>query len=376
MSARPWSRQITQGHSPHEDDMRKRQVTTLLSLLIGFFLYCDVALCLLGLDLDFFGLAYYPPFFQIGVLTAQVALLATWAAFGTESIYVRLPRTVFLTCLVCLASAWGLKSNQGGIVGGELWLLLVILCQFPVALIVLMLLRKFRDWRLVAPSTTIDPREDKKRFSLSRLFIWQTQAALVLLFFALFIRESIFNEFLSLQTVLLYVLLITVLVSIALSFPLAFAINLAIGTNRRRSSAFALLLSIGFAIGLFALLLYFVEGSLHSSNEIRREIVMFLGHYFTVFAVLLFIRSIGIRLIRVPNGDPKEPITVPILSEQQAKPTFYYLSRGNLANNTANDTFSLKSTEGQGRGSKIYQPRSTRHVFIFRRVYRYIADFF
>jgi hypothetical protein len=115
--------------------MRPWQVRVLLVLLVSNFLFCDGALNYLSMPAGNSQSGRQVFLVWMGILVAQPALLAIWAVFGSESLFVRLPRAVFLVSLVSLAVTPGTWLNLAGRLDEDsLGLILSPFCQFTLLL--------------------------------------------------------------------------------------------------------------------------------------------------------------------------------------------------------------------------------------------------
>ena len=284
--------------------MRPWQVKVLLVLLVGNFLFCDSALNYLSMPAGNSQSGRRVFLVWMGTLVAQPALLAIWAAFGSESLFVRLPRAVFLASLVSLAVTFGTWINlEGRLDEDALGVVLSPFCQFVFLLLLLWFIRHFHNWRIVGSHSGEGSASDlDNRFSLMRLFAWQTLVAVVLIAGIILFRDSWIDGS---QGFPIEKFGEGAVVGVAFGFsslPIVFLLGATLGRERKLWHAMATLFFLCISFGVALLALYLAGGNLDPGDR-GDPLTVLVSFYITSFVALLVIRVMGYRLERVIDKD-------------------------------------------------------------------------
>lgn len=282
--------------------MRPWQVKLLLVLLVGNFLFCNIALNYLSMPAGSSQSDKQVFLVWMGILVAQPALLAIWAAFGSESLFVRLPRAVFLVSLVALTVTFGTWLNLAGRLDEDsLAMILSPFCQFAFLLLSLWPIRFFRNWRIIGSKSSEGwGSSPENRFSLKRLFLWQCLIAVVLLTGLFLFRDSWIDGSQGFPFETFGEGAVVGLTFCFFSLPIVFLLGATLGRKRKVWHALASICSASIFFGVAMLALYVAQGKLDPSDS--KEMLAVLVSFNVVSLVALFvIRLTGYRLERVSD---------------------------------------------------------------------------
>ena len=291
--------------------MRPWQVKTLLTLLVSGFLLVDISLFVELWDLAEPS-TFYPEMLRAGVVIAGPGLLALWVGFGSEPIFMRLPRGLFLLCLVALTLLFGewLTATQS-LDADELVVPIFLFFYFGFMLAAFLIIRRLRKWRIInMTSQSASPEASVARYSLSRLFLWQTCTAVVLFAGAPFFRDSeIEITFAEVAGILKFAAIYGLL-----SLSVFFTLRITLSTEKiLLSSIFAIVSVVITFLGMLYAI-HLEQGTL-ASDDIWPILSLFISFHAAILGSLLFVRTIGYRLVR----DKGDGLVLPRLDLQEKK---------------------------------------------------------
>ena len=277
--------------------MRPWQVKTLLTLLVVcFLLSCPYACISVGRSEGLFSEAI--EFVAIGVTYAGAVLLACWASFGAEPLFVRLPRVAFITFLIIFSCFFGEWFSEGHSFDP-------MIALFPAVQVFLLSVyffpaHHYRGKRIVGPNAGYEYyQQENTSFSIRRLFVWQTYLAILLLLRVWFFGETKISVILSFvsDTVIIAGALVSLLTFHALFVFLAVLDQ----ENRRRN----ILLAVVFMLITFVGCIVATSPNLQDLDleAVVVFLLMFCSFHVAILCALWLVRLMGYRLIQMVGSD-------------------------------------------------------------------------
>ncbi len=280
--------------------MRRRHVSVLLVLLVGIFLFCDIALNYIGALQS--GRQVF--LVWVGIVAAQPALLAIWAVFGSETLFLRLPKTVFLVSLVSLSVTLGTWLNLAGQLNEDsLGVILSPFCQFTFLFILLWPIRFFRNSRIVGamPVEGTDSNLNN-RFSLIRLFAWQTLMAAGLFAGLFLFRDSWIDRSQGFPFGKLGEGAAVGAMLCFFSLPIVFLVGAIMDREIQFRRLLGTLIPACLVWGVALLVLYIVQGKL-STDDSGEVLMVVVSFHLTSLVSLLVLREMGYRVKRLDDRE-------------------------------------------------------------------------
>lgn len=295
-------------------DARGWQRLLILCLLIAFFLYCDSFLNHMSMPVGDSQSGFHIFLVWIGMFIAQPALLAVWAVFGSEPRMVRIPKTLFLACLVSLALTYGTWLNQDGrLDASEYTSTLMPITQFLAAVIVLWVFKVFSSWQIVGPAHKVAANRasaeigSDTQFSLRQLLIWQSLTALVIVLASLLFRESDLQQDLAGLWPALRESSVLGLGYGLFSLLVVFHLGIVLGIYHRIRLTLAAIITNFFVYCVIIGIMAAVAGSI-SENDVLRLLIVFGSFHATMLLSLLMVRVLGFRLMNATQTvEPQLP---------------------------------------------------------------------
>ena len=289
-------------HPPHDRRVLARwQVCVVLCLLVGMHAFFDVALSSLGMPGTDSFFSFHSHYVWLGVVTAQPALLALWAAFGAERVFVRVPRAILLAALIGLSSVWTSRINQAGRLGAHDFAGFVQpLCHFTMMLIPLATIRRYRRWIITRPcAETVGRCAADFQFSLARLLLWITASAVVLAMGTWLFRSGSNEHFGNLRLEQLGASLVGSVVVAALSLPIVFNLGAALAEKRNAVFVVWAIVSATGVTCVGCLLLLALGGA--TLTDMAPLLVLLATFHVASVVSFLVIRGLGYRLMRASS---------------------------------------------------------------------------